>query len=294
MDKIFKKVKKTDRFMTAVFYGIAIFFFVLLAAFVGYVVVQGFAGFEPAFLSFSDAGIGNQLFNTVYLVFLSLLVCVPLGIAAGIYMAEYAKDNRATRFLRVCIETLSSLPSIVVGLFGYLVLIVMTGSHWNLMAGAIAVSILNLPLLATVTEDAFRSLPTHYKEGSLSLGATHWQTIVHVLLPSCLPRIFTGVIMAAGRGFGEAAALLYTAGMSTNINWGNWDLTSPGCPLNPFRPGETLALQIWASRTEAIAPNATQIANFCSAILLILVFVFSISARILSRSIDRKMTSQDK
>ncbi len=294
MQKTFKRAKAADRTMTVIFYAVAGFFLLLLLAFVVYVLVQGFRGFDISMLSFTSKGIGNQLFNTVYLVFLALLISVPLGVAAGIYMAEYAKKNRLTKFLRICIETLSSLPSIVVGLFGYLVFIVMTGAKWNLMAGALAVSILSLPLITTVTEDALRALPSSYKEGSFGLGATHWQTIVRVLLPACIPRIITGIILAAGRGFGEAAALLYTAGMSTDIRWTNWNLLSPNCPLNPFRPGETLALHIWASRTEALTPDATQIANLSSAVLIIMVFVFSIGARVLGKYLDRKMTSGGK
>jgi phosphate transport system permease protein len=142
--------------------------------------------------------------------------------------------------------------------------------------------------------DAFRALPIEYKEGSLAMGATHWQSIVHMLLPACLPRIMTGVILAAGRGFGEAAALLYTAGMSTDINWSNWDLSSPTCPLNPFRPGETLSLHIWALRTEGIASNATQLANLSAAVLIVLVLIFSIGARLLSRHLDRKASGTRK
>lgn len=287
-----KKAKIADRTMTVILYIGAGFILVLLAAFVLYILVKGFEDFDFSLLAFNKKGIGNQLFNTIYLVFLSLLVSVPIGVAAGIYMAEYAKDGPLTRFLRICIETLSSLPSIVVGLFGYLVFIIMTGSKWNLFAGALAVSILSLPLLVTTTEDALRSLPKIYKDGSFGLGATHWQTIVKVMLPSCMPRIITGIILAAGRGFGEAAALLYTAGMSTDISWSNWNLTSPRCPLNPFRPGETLALQIWASRTESINANAVQIANFSAAVLMILVFVFSLSARAVSRRMDRKISGK--
>lgn len=264
------------------------FLIIFLSAFVIYILMKGFGNFNFSLLAFNKKGIGNQLFNTIFLVFLSLLVSVPLGIIAGIYMGEYAKKSIITNFIRISIETLSSLPSIVVGLFGYLVFIVMTGSKWNLMAGALAVSILSLPLITTVTEDALKSLPKSFKEGSLATGATHWQTIIHVLLPTCIPRIVTGIILAAGRGFGEAAALLYTAGMGTDINWSNWDITSPSCPINPFRPGETLALHIWASRTESLAPNAVQIANISSAILVLLVFSFSITARILSRKIDKK------
>ena len=282
------RAKFMDKLMTVVFYCVAGFFILLLVSLALYVIGNGFRNFSFSLIFFEGGGLGNLLFNTLYLVFLSLLVSVPLGVAAGIYMAEYAKAGRFTRFLRMCIETMSSLPSIVVGLFGYLVFIVMTGAQWNLFSGALAVSILSIPLIMTVTEDAFKSLPEGYKRGSLAMGATLWQTIYKVLLPACLPRIMTGVILAAGRGFGEAAALLYTAGMSTDISWSSWNLLSPTCPLNPFRPGETLALSIWAARTEALAANSAQLANLASAILMLLVLSFSLGARCLSSYLDTK------
>lgn len=282
------RVKFMDKLMTVVFYCVAGCFIFLLVATALYVIGNGFKNFSFRLLSFEGSGLGNLLFNTVYLVFLSLLVSVPLGVAAGIYMAEYARQGAFTRFLRMCVETMSSLPSIVVGLFGYLVFIVLTGAQWNLFSGALAVSILSIPLLMTVTEDALKALPVGYKRGSLALGATLWQTIYKVLLPACLPRIMTGVILAAGRGFGEAAALLYTAGMSTDINWASWNIMSPACPLNPFRPGETLALSIWAARTEALAANSAQLANLASAILMLLVLLFSLGARCLSSYLDKK------
>ncbi len=288
------RAKRWDKIMTILFYIIALFFLVLLASFAIYIMTKGFMGFSMDLMAFDETGIGNQLFNTIYLVVLSLLISVPLGVVSGIYMAEYAKANRATKILRMSIETLSSLPSIVVGLFGYLVFIVMTGAQWNLFAGALAVSILSLPIIATTTEDAFRSLPDGYKKGSFGLGATKWQTIWMVLLPACIPQIVTGVILAAGRAFGEAAALMFTAGMSTDINWNSTDITSPTNPFNPFRPGETLALQIWASRTEALATNAEQIANLCAALLMLLVFAFTLGARYLSRRMNRKMVGEGK
>ncbi len=288
------RAKRWDKIMTILFYIIALFFLVLLASFAIYIMTKGFMGFSMDLMAFDETGIGNQLFNTIYLVVLSLLISVPLGVVSGIYMAEYAKANRATKILRMSIETLSSLPSIVVGLFGYLVFIVMTGAQWNLFAGALAVSILSLPIIATTTEDAFRSLPDGYKKGSFGLGATKWQTIWMVLLPACIPQIVTGVILAAGRAFGEAAALMFTAGMSTDINWNSTDITSPTNPFNPFRPGETLALQIWASRTEALATNAEQIANLCAALLMVLVFAFTLGARYLSRRMNRKMVGEGR
>lgn len=280
--------------MTALLYAVAGFFLLLLAAFTLYIMGKGLADFHISLLAFDENGIGNQFFNTVYLVFLALLISVPVGIMAGIYMAEYAKVSRFTRFLRTCIETLSSLPSIVVGLFGYLVFVVSVGAHWNLFSGALAVSILCLPLITTVTEDALRAVPGSYKEGSYALGATHAQTILKVMIPACFPRILTGIILAAGRGFGEAAALLYTAGMSTDINWKNWNLSSPMCPLNPFRPGETLALHIWSSRTEAVAPNAAQVANVSAAVLILMVFLFSIGSRVLGRRLSKRLNGTEK
>ncbi len=283
------RAKRADSAMTGVFYSVGGFFLLLLLVLAGYIISKGFIDFYPELLTFTRAGIGNQFFNTIYLVFLSLVISVPLGVAAGIYMAEYAKQGKVTAFLQVSIEALSSLPSIVVGLFGYLVFILMTGASWNLMAGALAVSILSLPLITTTTKDALASLPKGYKEGSMALGATHWRTITKVLLPACLPRIITGVILAAGRGFGEAAALLYTAGQSTNINWSNWNITSPTCPLNPFRPGETLSLHIWVMRTEgSLNPNSAAIANFSSAVLIIMVLGFSLLARMLSKHLNKK------
>ena len=288
MNDSIARAKFIDKLMTAVFYCVAGFFILLLVAFALYVIINGFKDFSWSLISFEGSGIGNLFFNTIYLVFLSLLVSVPLGVAAGIYMAEYAKQGKFTKFLRMCIETMSSLPSIVVGLFGYLVFIVMTGSQWNLFSGALAVSILSIPLIMTVTEDAFKSLPQGYKRGSLAMGATLWQTIYKVLLPACLPRIMTGVILAAGRGFGEAAALLYTAGMSTDISWQVWDITSPVCPLNPFRPGETLSLQVWASRTEGVGVSAADTAAAASAVLMLMVLAFSIGARLISHYITKK------
>lgn len=291
MERRISRAKSADRVMTVVFYLMGGFILLFLLVLAGYIIIKGFLGFYPELLSFGKNGVGNQFFNTIYLVFLSLLISVPIGVAAGIYMAEYAKEGKVLSFLRVSIESLSSLPSIVVGLFGYLIFILMTGAKWNLMAGALAVSILSLPLITTTTEDAVRSLPKGYKYGSFVLGATQWQTIYKVLLPACLPRIVTGVILAAGRGFGEAAALLYTAGQSTNINWSNWNITSPTCPLNPFRPGETLALHIWVMRTEgSLNSHSAEIANFSSAVLVILVLGFSLTARIISERIKKKST----
>ncbi len=276
-----------DKMGTLLCYVVAGCFFILLAAMTGYTLINGFGGGNIRLLS--PEGIGAQFFNTVYLVVLALLMSVPIGVLAGIYMAMYAQPNRVTKCIRISIETLSSLPSIVIGLFGYLLFILYTGSTWNLFAGAMTVSILMLPVLTTITEDALRSLPPSYAKASFGLGATKFQTIKNVLIPACIPQIITGIILAAGRAFGEAAALLYTAGMATDINWASTNIASPTNPWNPFRPGETLALQIWASRTEALSSDAGALADLSAAVLMVMIFTFTVGARFISRRWQKRM-----
>jgi len=287
------KAKSVDRFVTGLLYAIAVFFVVLLAAITVYILYKGARAVSPGLLSFHGDGVGVQLFNTVYLVFLSLLVTVPIGILTGMYLAEYAGRGAFVAIIRTCVETLSSLPSIIVGLFGFLVLIQMTGSKWNLLAGSLSLAIINIPLIARTTEDAIRSIPRSYYDGSIALGATRWQTLVHILLKASVPRIITGVILAAGRGFGEAAVLMYTAGMSSDINFNNWNPLSYNSPLNPLRPADTLSVHIWALKTEGIAANAQQIADLSAAVLIILVFAFSLGSRALGRHLQKKMLSED-
>ena len=286
MQQRMKRAKMMNRVMTVVFYAIAGFFLLLLVAFAGKVIIGGLMGAKPEMFAFARQGsIGNQLFNTIYLVLVALICSVPIGVFAGIYLAVYAKQGFLTKFLRICIETLSSLPSIVVGLFGYLVFLVCMGMGKSLLAGALSVSILTLPLITTTTEDAIRGLPEGYFQASLGMGATKWQSVFHVLLPACVPRIMTGVILAAGRGFGEAAALLYTTGSGTALNWAHWDITSPTSPLNLLRPAETLSIQIWNLQVNG---QDRDLANLASAVLMILVLIFNITANAWSRRIQAK------
>lgn len=284
------RAKIKDRLMTGIFYAIGWIMLAFLLYLMLTIIFDGLKGFQWDFLGAAGNGIFNQFFNTIYLVFLSLLVSVPIGIGAGVYLAEYAKEGKFLTIFEISIESLSSLPSIVIGLFGYLAFIMWTGMSWNILAGALTISILSIPLITTETNNAIRSLPVEYKEGSLSLGATKSETIRKVLIPAAMPQILTGVIMAAGRGFGEAAALLYTSGQSTYINWQNfWKVISPSSPLNPFRSGETLALHIWAMRTEgALNPSATQIANFTSAVLVVLALLFTLVTRRISDKMRKR------
>lgn len=278
-----KKRRRRDKTATVVLYAVAGFFLLLLAAITVYVVGRGIISFTPKYLNFKKDGLGVELFNTVYMVLLSLVISVPLGAGAGLYMAEYAKAGRLTNIIRTSIETLSSLPSIVLGLFGFLVFVLLEKVTWNMFAGILTLSVISVPLLTRVTEDAVREIPGAYREGSYGLGATKWQTITKILLPAAKSRITTGVVLAAGRSFGEAAALIYTSGLTSDVDFTNWNPFSHTSPLNIFRTADTLAVRIWYLKTSSILPDKYALADMAAATLIILVFVFNLTARYLRR-----------
>jgi phosphate transport system permease protein len=221
-----------------------------------------------------------------------MLIALPLGIGGGIYMAEYAKPGKITDIIRSCIEVLASLPSIVIGMFGLLMFVNLTGWGYTILGGALALTVFNLPVIVRVSEDAIRAVPSDLKEASLALGITKWHTIKTVLLPSAFPSILTGAILAAGRVFGEAAALLFTAGLSTpRLDYANWNPFSPQSPLNIFRPAETLAVHIWSVNTQGLIPDAEEVSNGSAAVLVISVLVFNLLARWIGSMIHKKVTA---
>lgn len=290
--------KLANRIATVVIIAVAIFIVAILTGLLGYILVRGLGHVSWSFLTSvpqtirEGGGIGPQLFNSVFLLVLTLLITVPLGVGAGIYMSEYAKANRFTDFIRLVVEVLSSFPSIVVGLFGLLVLVHYFGLGYSLFAGALALTVFNLPLMVRITEQAIRAVPKEQKEASLALGLSRWKTITSIMLPIAMPNILTGTILASGRVFGEAAALLFTAGMSSpRLDFTNWNPFSPNSPLNPFRPAETLAVHIWKINSEGLAPDAAQIAAGASAVLVIVVLLFNFTARFIGGYIHRKFTA---
>jgi phosphate transport system permease protein len=291
--------KVKDKIWTGVFYTVTFFIVALLVALIGYILFKGMGFFKPSFLfgsaKFGEAGggIGPQLFNSFYMLIVALIISVPFGIGGGIYLAEYARKGKLLNMIRLCIETMSSLPSIVVGLFGLLIFVNMTGWGFTLLSGALAISILNLPALTRVSENAIRIASIPVKEASLGLGATRWQTISKVVLPSAIPQILTGIILASGRIFGEAAALLYTAGMSApKLNFSYVSLIDNGSAFSLMRPAETIAVYIWKLNSEGMVPDAAQIANKASAVLVIMVLLFNFLARVLGRKIYESYTGK--
>lgn len=292
------KAKTVDKIATGVFIGIAAFIVLLLASLLGYILVRGISHISWNFLTSAPqairegGGIGPQLFNSVFLLVLTMLITIPIGIGAGIYMSEYAKPSAITGFIRLVVEVLSSFPSIVVGLFGLLVFVNYFDFGFSLFSGALALTVFNLPLMVRITEQGLKSVPIQQKEASLALGITKWKTIRSVMLPVALPVILTGTILSAGRIFGEAAALMFTAGMSSpRLDFSNWNPLSSTSPLNPFRPAETLAVHIWKVNSEGLAPDTPEIAAGASAVLIILVLVFNLGARMLGRYMHRKFTA---
>lgn len=291
--------KATDKLATGIFYAIGATVVIGLILFVGYLLVRGWKELNLHFLlsgpKFAQAGggIGPQLFDSVYLLVMAMGITIPVGLAAGVYMAEYARPGKLTDTLRLCIETLASLPSIVIGLFGLIIFVNLTGWGYTLFGGALAVAVLNLPVATRISEDAIRNVPQTIREASYALGATRWQTITRVMLPAALPGLLTGFIMTAGRAFGEAAALLYTAGMSTPVlDYANLDPFSGSSPLNPFRPGATLAVYIWKVNSEGLVPDARAIADGASAVLVLAILAFNLGARYLGVCLNNRLAGK--
>lgn len=212
-------------------------------------------------------GVGPELFNTFYITGLSLLFSLPVGLGAGIYLAEYARPGRVTNLLRLSVETLASVPSIVLGLFGLVIFVNTLGLGFTILGGALTLALLNLPVLVRVTEEAMRAVPQSFREGSLALGATKWQTIRRVILPTALPGLITGITLTAGRAIGETAILIFTAGVSVSRHFPDW---------NPLAAGETLAVRIWYVMAEALVPDAQRIASGAAALLLLVVLAFNL------------------
>lgn len=264
---------------------------ILLAAIIVYSVVTGWGELaRPRFYTNvptttgSGSGVGPQIFNTAYLLVLTVILTIPTGLGAGIYFAEYAGSGRFTNLVRRATETLATLPSIVVGLFGYSLFVQAFHAQPSRLAAALALTVISLPYAVRVTEDALRSLPPALREGSLALGATRWQTITRALLPAALPMLITGLILIAGRVFGEAAAVLFTGTAGTPTPHANYT-------LNPFETGDTLAVNLYIFRTQVQPIDVPDFATYSAgvaALLILLVLLFNVAARVVGRVALRK------
>jgi phosphate transport system permease protein len=293
-----RKVVLTDRLATAALWAVGVFVVVILIAIIAHFMLAAVGTLSPSFL-FGDpsdtsvGGVGPILFNSVYILVLTLIITVPLGTLGGIYMAEYAAEGRVTSAIRFSQELIGSVPSIVVGLFGLALFV--NATHWGFTAlgGALTLTVFNLPLMSRLAEQAIRAVPDDERQASLALGTSKWRTIIHVVLPIAIPGIVTGIVLTSGRIFGEAAALLFTAGLSTPVHYDflNFNLADDRSPWSPFHKGATtLSVYIWKINSEGLGSFVRQIADTTSAVLVLMVLGFNLGARGLGRALQRRVT----
>ncbi|MBF0698902.1 phosphate ABC transporter permease PstA [Streptococcus danieliae] len=290
--------KKMNKVATIVLYTIAGIIVTILTSLLLFILVRGLPHVNWHFLTARSSsyqaggGIGIQLFNSFFLLVITLLISLPLSTGAGIYLSEYAKKGPVTNFIRTCIEILSSLPSVVVGLFGYLIFVIQFQYGFSIISGALALTVFNLPMMTRNVEDSLRTVHHTQREAGLALGLSRWETVVHVVIPEALPGIVTGIVLASGRIFGEAAALIYTAGQSAPaLDWSNWNILDVTSPISIFRQAETLAVHIWKVNSEGTIPDAMQVSAGSAAVLLVFILIFNLGARYLGKKLHQKMTS---
>lgn len=299
LDAHVRRIDTQDKVATGVLTVIVGLVMLLVVAIIAYILVRG-AGtaLAPGFLTnpYNDEavpGILYQLWDSFYMLIVTLIISVPISLGAAIFLVEYAPDNWVTSAAKTAIETLSSLPSIVVGMFGSLFFVVTLGWGISILAGACALTMFNIPILVRTIQQALEDVPRSQRDAGLAMGLTRWETTIHVLLPAAMPAIVTGVVLSAGRVFGEAAALIFTAGQSAPVlDFTCLDFSSPSCPWNVFRPAETLAVHIWKINSEGVVPDLTAISNGTAAVLMVCILAFNILARVIGKYLERRLTSE--
>jgi phosphate transport system permease protein len=248
----------------------------------------GFLTNEPDQIE-AGGGIGPILINSFYVLILSLIASVPISLGAGIYLAEYAPDNKLTSTIRVCVEGLSSVPSIVFGLIGFFLFVEYFAIGLTILGASLSLAMLNLPLLTRVAEEAIRAVPHSYREGSYALGATKLQTIFKVVLPSATRGLITGLSLVAGRAFGESAVIILAGGVTASGIYWNFD-SFYGFFESFFRAeGGTLAVHLWYVQSEAIVPDAQEISQKSAAVLLFIVLAINLLFRVPIWFMERRM-----
>ena len=251
----------------------------VLLALVGYILYKGIPNLKPELFAWvytsENASMMPAIINTLTMTLFSLLLAVPIGIFSAIYLVEYAKrGNWLVKIVRTTTETLAGIPSIVFGLFGYLIFVVTCGFNYSLLSGSLTLAIMILPTMMRTTEEALISVPDAFREGSFALGAGRLRTVFKVVLPSAVPGILSGVILSVGRIVGETAALLYTSGTVTGI------------PKNLLGSGRTLSVHMYALLSEGLY---TEQAYATAVVLLVLVLLINALSGLLARKVSANM-----
>lgn len=255
----------------------AVFTFAVLIFLIAYVLIHGVPYLKPSLFSFTysseNASLMPALINTVIMTVLSLLIAVPFGVFSAIFLVEYAKrGNKFVEVIRLTTETLQGIPSIVYGLFGMLFFVSTCGWGFSILAGAFTLAIMVLPLIMRSTEEALKAVPDSYREGSFGLGAGKLRTVFRIVLPSAVPGILAGVILAIGRIVGETAALIYTSGTVAQI------------PKSAFNSGRTLAVHMYNLASEGLYMDQ---AYATAVILLVLVVGINTVSSVIAKRITK-------
>lgn len=282
-----RRARMVDRFATGLMWAAALMLVAVLFAVIASLLIAGIPAFSPEFLftpgTFTNPGIGPQIWCTFYVLFLTLLIVVPIGTGAAVYMSEYARPGKLTNIIRFSTESLASVPSIVYGVFGSIVFLVMMGLGYSILSGSLTLALLNLPLMVRVAEDAIRSVPGSYREASLALAGSKWETTRKVVLPAALPGLLTAIVLTAGRIIGETAPLILTMGTTISPN--------AYYSLNPLSTGETLAVHIWVIKIIGLpgVPNSQAAADGSAAVLLLMVLVINIFVAYFNTRLERRL-----
>lgn len=258
----------------------------ILVLVIGYILFEGISHVDWDFLTKkpkrmgAEGGIYPIIISTFYFTGLTLLLATPIGVGAAIYLTEYTREGRLTRIIRFGTEALAGIPSIVFGLFGFAFFVIFLEpltNGWSLLSGALTGATMILPTLIRTSEEALKTVPRSYREGSLALGATKWQTIRKVVLPSAVPGIVTGIILSIGRVIGETAALMLTLGGSIRM------------PHSIFEPARTMSMHLYLVALEVGTQPALEKAFATGTVLILTIFVINLTANWLTKKFVSRM-----
>ncbi|KXH78771.1 phosphate ABC transporter permease PstA [Sporosarcina sp. HYO08] len=249
----------------------------ILVLIVGYIFYKGFPliNFEFIFGDYSPTGGGGiwpMIVTTVYTIVISLVIATPIGILAAVYLQEYAKQGRLVRTIRFATESLTGIPSIIYGLFGAVFFVTTLKLGMSIIAASLTLTIIVLPVVIRTTEEALKTVPKAYREGSLALGTTKLQTLIKVILPSSMPGILSGIILSMGRIIGESAAIFLTAG------------TVAAMPASIFSSARTLTVHSYLVTQEA---GDIQLAAAIGIVLIIIILILNFSATFISKKLNK-------
>ena len=283
-DKISTKRKVKCAILNILMYLSAGIICLILLGLIGYILHRGLPHVSLEFLTSKPSliretvGILPNILNTIYIILITLVIVLPIGVGAAIYLNEYAENKKVVRIIELATETLSGIPLIIYGLVGMLIFVQFFSLGTSLLAGSLTLVIMTLPTVIRTTQESLKTVPQGYREDSLALGAGKWYMIRTVVLPSAIDGIVTGCILSIGRIVGESAALLFTAGMANEV-LGIVDAVKPG------NAGSSLTVALYMYAKER---GEFEIAFAIAAILLVLTFVINMSAKLTAKMLKKK------